>query len=298
MTWSKPRNDGGTPVTGYVVEKKEKGTDKWVPVSERVSENQFTIKGLQNGKEYEFRVAATNKAGTGKWSNTEAPIEARPPDCAPKALGFFNGSKDLVVKAGETLKITVPFQASPRPKAIWSKVGEDLKENERTKFVVNQQEAELITEKATLKDSGVYNCTLKNDFGQEKISIKVTVIDKPETPEGPLEVSNVKTDSVTLTWKPPKDNGGTPITNYVVEKFDTKKNEWSKVSSFCRTPEYEVIGLEEGRPYKFRVSAENAQGVSVPLETNIAVAPKNPFCKSLKKYFLFFLIDLFLLSFT
>ncbi|CAF0846330.1 unnamed protein product [Brachionus calyciflorus] len=277
LTWSKPRNDGGTPVTGYVVEKKEKGTDKWVPVSDRVTENEFTIKGLQNGKEYEFRVAASNKAGTGKWSNTEAPIEARPPDCAPKAFGFFNGSKDLVVKAGETLKITVPFQGSPRPTAIWSKVGEELKESERTKYSINQQEAELTTEKATLKDSGVYNCTLKNDFGQEKISIKVTVLDKPESPEGPLEVSEVKTDSVTLSWKPPKDNGGTPITNYVIEKFDTKKNEWQKVSSFCRAPQYEVIGLEEGRPYKFRVSAENAQGVSIPLETSTNVVPKNPF---------------------
>ncbi|RNA00220.1 twitchin-like isoform X7, partial [Brachionus plicatilis] len=76
-----------------------------------------------------------------------------------------------------------------------------------------------------------------------------------------------------------KETGGIPITNYVVEKFDVKKNEWQKVNSFCRAPQYEVIGLEEGRPYKFRVSAENEQGVSVPLETEIPVVPKNPFCK-------------------
>jgi hypothetical protein len=29
LAWSKPRNDGGTPVIGYVLEKKEKGIDKW-----------------------------------------------------------------------------------------------------------------------------------------------------------------------------------------------------------------------------------------------------------------------------
>ncbi len=40
----------------------------------------------------------------------------------PKAIGFFNGNKDLLVKAGETLKIAVPFQSSPKPTVIWSKV--------------------------------------------------------------------------------------------------------------------------------------------------------------------------------
>ena len=78
-------------MTGYVIEKKEKGTDKWVPVSDKINENQHTVRGLQNGKEYEFRVAAVNKAGTGKWSQTDGAIEARPPDCKIKyAILFFD----------------------------------------------------------------------------------------------------------------------------------------------------------------------------------------------------------------
>ncbi len=45
------------------------------------AEPEYTVKGLQEGKEYEFRIAASNKAGTGKFAQTESAIEARAPDC-------------------------------------------------------------------------------------------------------------------------------------------------------------------------------------------------------------------------
>ena len=67
-------------------------------------------------------------------------------------------------------------------------------------------EAEFITREATLKDTGIYTCILKNKFGKEKVTIKVNVTDKPSKPEGPIQVSDIKTDGCTLTWKPPKVN--------------------------------------------------------------------------------------------
>ena len=54
---------------------------KFWSLSERISDNEHVVKGLQESKEYEFRVAAVNKVGKGKWTQTEAPIEAREPDC-------------------------------------------------------------------------------------------------------------------------------------------------------------------------------------------------------------------------
>lgn len=41
--------------------------------------NEFTVKGLQDGKEYDFRVAAVNDAGPGAFSETADSIKARPP---------------------------------------------------------------------------------------------------------------------------------------------------------------------------------------------------------------------------
>lgn len=35
LSWDKPKEDGGDRISGYVVEVKEKGTDKWKPINEK-----------------------------------------------------------------------------------------------------------------------------------------------------------------------------------------------------------------------------------------------------------------------
>ncbi|CAF4370445.1 unnamed protein product, partial [Adineta steineri] len=183
----------------------------------------------------------------GEYAKTEGPIQARPPDVAPHAVGFSAFSpKEIIVRAGEDLKITVPFVGSPAPQVTFAKNGDEIKPDGSNQVTVKDGIAELIVPKVKAGDTGLYSCTLKNHLGQETVQMKVIVVDKPDTPEGPLNISDVKPDSCLLTWKPPKTDGGSPITNYIIEKFDTKKGEWQKVSSFCRSPFYEVTGLNEG----------------------------------------------------
>ena len=49
--------------------------------------------------------------------------------------------------------------------------------------------------------------------------------DKPSAPEGPLEISDVHKEGCKLKWNPPEDDGGVPITEYLVEKFDPEVGE-------------------------------------------------------------------------
>ena len=50
-----------------------------------VPDNKVTVKGLTEGKPYEFRVAAVNEAGPGEFAETKQPIKPAP---APSSLQF------------------------------------------------------------------------------------------------------------------------------------------------------------------------------------------------------------------
>lgn len=41
---------------------------------------------------------------------------------APKVVGITNNTKEITVRAGEDLKIKIPYQGSPEPKTTWTKV--------------------------------------------------------------------------------------------------------------------------------------------------------------------------------
>ena len=53
-----------------------------------IPDTQFTVKGLQEGKPYEFRVAAVNEAGPGKYAETDDAIKPEAPPCLSCCISF------------------------------------------------------------------------------------------------------------------------------------------------------------------------------------------------------------------
>lgn len=92
-----------------------------------------------------------------------------------------------------------------------------------------------------------------------------------------MQASDIKEDSVTLTWKPPKSDGGSLVTGYIVEKRDARKTTWSKVASTdSQMLTCKASKLLSGTPYIFHVMAINKEGMSLPLESDEVVPQKPP----------------------
>jgi len=86
--WEKPANDGGSEVTGYVLEKREANKRNWSRVSNNsITETRYKVTGLKQGTKYEFRVSAENAAGIGEASLPSNAVLLCEPTYAPGALG-------------------------------------------------------------------------------------------------------------------------------------------------------------------------------------------------------------------
>lgn len=79
--------------------------------------------------------------------------------------------------------------------------------------------------------------------------------------------------SITLDWKPPRNDGGSPIIGYLVDKRRHDSNEFERVNKRpCPTTSLLVDNLAELHMYEFRVKAVNEIGESEPsLPLNVVI---------------------------
>ena len=80
VNWKPPSSDGGSPIIGYMVERKEVTATRWSRANrERITDTSFMVTGLTERSEYQFRVSAENKAGFGPASEPSDVFMAKPP---------------------------------------------------------------------------------------------------------------------------------------------------------------------------------------------------------------------------
>uniref|UniRef100_A0A8D2NQ83 Titin n=1 Tax=Zosterops lateralis melanops TaxID=1220523 RepID=A0A8D2NQ83_ZOSLA len=262
--WTKPLFDGGAPVTGYTVEYKKTDETDWTTAIQNLRGTEYTITGLTSGSEYVFRVKSINKMGVSEPSDVSEPQVAKEREEEPAFEIDSEMRKTLIVKAGGSFTMTVPFRGKPVPNVTWNKPDTDLRT--RASIDTSSNCTSLTIEKATRNDSGKYTLTLQNILNTTTLTLIVKVLDTPGPPSN-IATKDVTKESAVLSWDVPENDGGAPVKNYVIEKREASKKAWVTVTNNCHRLSYKVTGLQEGAIYYFRVSGENEYGVGVPSET-------------------------------
>uniref|UniRef100_A0A7M4F6M8 Titin n=1 Tax=Crocodylus porosus TaxID=8502 RepID=A0A7M4F6M8_CROPO len=245
LKWTAPERDGGSPITNYIVEKRDVRRKGWQTVD---------TTSIVPDKEYVLRVRAVNAVGASEPSDISENVVAKDPDCNPTV---DLKTRDIIVVKGEKLSIPVPYRAVPSPTITWHKDGGEYLEI-RNPVIAEDPKRKII-----------FQYIIDSIYFKRFLYIFHLFIcfcyDSTERPDPPvdLEVHNPTSKSATLTWKPPLYDGGSKIMGYIIEKLAKGEDKWERCNDYL-VPllTYTVKGLEEGKEYQFRARAENAAGIS------------------------------------
>uniref|UniRef100_A0A8C4QXL2 Titin n=1 Tax=Eptatretus burgeri TaxID=7764 RepID=A0A8C4QXL2_EPTBU len=268
LSWLKPEHDGGSKITGYIVEMQAKGTDKWA-VCATVKVLQAMIESLVQGEEYRFRICALNEKGRSDPRNLAAPVVAKDLVIQPEISSAFSTYSIL---AGKTLNVEFVVSGRPKPALTWTRDEQPMKETTRVHVAEVDNLTVLSISKAQKEDAGMYTVNASNILGQKSLTVEILTLDKSDPPTGPIRFDDVSAESMTISWLPPKYTGGCQITNYVVEKRDTTTTSWDTVSATVARTTLKIAKLHMGTEYQFRVIAENRYGRSFALDSEMVVA--------------------------
>ncbi|NXY85601.1 IGFN1 protein, partial [Alcedo cyanopectus] len=266
LTWKRPEAKNGSDVKGYEVEMRSANSPNWTKCNALpIDTTTYTVKGLQAKETYFLRVRALNDSGPGEAAELEASIRAAAPVVPPRLLIDDTVKSFLVIKAGNTIRVNIPFEGSPDPVVTWLKDG--LPISNRATINTKDGTTQLLVGAAEFTDSGTYTIELQNGLGKrETFTFQIRITDIPQSP-GPIKLEENVPHTVTVTWEPSTSEKWENNLYYTVLKRESQKGLWHVVGDLIYTNKFTFTKLVPGRDYYFRVVAKNDLGASGPSET-------------------------------
>ncbi|NXX43305.1 MYOM3 protein, partial [Tricholaema leucomelas] len=288
LQWDKLK-DGLEPL-GYYIYCRETGTEEWQTVNNKpVTCNEFTVPGLQPGKEYVFCVKSVSEAGLSKSSPETDPIVVRPAIACPSAPYGF-----ALLHCGKA-EMTISWKA-PRHKGGTKILGYFLDQHDAAEPDWQEVNTEPIPRRlhrvSSLREGHLYEFRARamNMAGVGQLSepsdlFKCEEWTMPE-PGPPYDVkcTEVRDSSLMLHWEAPLYTGAAPLTGYSVEMCEEGSEEWKQINKQpIASTHLKVSDLETGQCYIFRVRALNKAGVGPPsLPSDPVVAKTKPGTKEIE----------------
>ncbi|KAF8563128.1 hypothetical protein P879_12048, partial [Paragonimus westermani] len=184
----------------------------------------------------------------------------------------------LILKAGASAVIEIPFAASPKPKVQWSwkpRVRPDAEpgssQTPRFKPDVVSGMTSLPLGKVKREDAGDYEVMISNELGEVSVTVQLIVLDKPSAPRQP-DVSENTGERVLFHWLEPEFTGlsadvsVTEALTYVIEMRESTQRVGKPVTT-TRELQTPIEGLQLNKSYIFSVAAKNEVGQSDFVDT-------------------------------
>ncbi|KAK5924025.1 hypothetical protein CgunFtcFv8_000941 [Champsocephalus gunnari] len=244
----------------------------WFRDGKKISpDDNFSV--IKDGAIHKFVIIRCEEEHTGKYRfeadhrKTEAMINVKdPPRIDPEDLGAF--TEPVTVKVGHNAIFKLQFVGHEPIKIKWYKEGEELLDDNTTKIEKSASHSRLLLSRCQRKDTGEIKIKLKNEHGFIEAISQLIVLDKPTPPLGPAEVTESSAKCIEFRWRPPKDVGGSPVTNYIMERQQVGRNTWKKLGEIPGVVSYCDTDVDHGRKYCYRIRAVTAEGTSEVMETD------------------------------
>ncbi|XP_061582848.1 immunoglobulin-like and fibronectin type III domain-containing protein 1 isoform X2 [Cololabis saira] len=198
---------------------------------------------------------------------TEAMLIAEdPPRINPDDLAEF--MKPVIIKSGKDASFKLSFVGGEPMKIQWYNDGEELVQTTNIRIEKSSSDSRLLLTKCQRKISGEIKIKIKNEYGTTEAITQLIVLDKPTPPLGPVEIIESSASCIEFKWRLPKDIGGSPITDFILERQQIGRNSWKKLGKVGPEAKYRDTDVDHGRKYCYHIRAENEQGVSEMMETD------------------------------
>ena len=263
LTWTRPSTDGGSSISGYLIQMSPNGLSGWTQVvaNTRSATTTYLHIGLAPGTTRFYRVAAINGEGAGAYSNVEpgSTNAARPGQV-----------QTLSARATGPSSIAITWEApsSDGGAPITGYSVRARSPNDGTWITIRSNTRSTATTFAhtNLQPFTAYRYQVRaiNSVGPGQWSLETSTTTHPDVPSAPfnLTAGAVGTSRIDLSWSAPRNTGGAPILGYRIEALSDEGSTWRIIrrNTNSASTTYPDPNLEPATTRHYRVSAINTAG--------------------------------------
>lgn len=175
LTWEPPTHDGGSRITGYIIEKREIGSAIWIKCNDyNVTDTSYTVLNLTERSDYEFRIFAVNAAGKSEPSTCTTPVKV----CEVvdgEQPEFVRHLSNVSVPLGKPFSLECQATGNPIPTCRWLRNGREISIGGRFRVEAKAGNFWLHISDIWEQDDGDYTCEASNSMGSTTTTCRLKI---------------------------------------------------------------------------------------------------------------------------